>query len=60
VTEFLQLAAGVVFIAGLIAVQLLALYVLARIVLIAISYVPMIGKRHRHADWERLNQKPKR
>lgn len=43
-------------IAALMAVQALVLYMIWWIVMIAVSFVPVIGKKHRHRDWERLNQ----
>lgn len=55
--KVLQLLAGFVMIAALLAIQALALYVLARIVLIAVSRMPMIGRKHRHDGWDRLNRR---
>ena len=54
--KVLQLLGGFAMLAALLAIEALALYVLARIVLIAVSYVPMVGRKHRHDDWDRLNQ----
>ena len=54
-TTFLQMLGGLAIIAGLLFVQALALYLIARLVLIAVSFVPLIGKRHRHSQWNSLN-----
>jgi hypothetical protein len=45
------LASGAIAAAAAIAV-----YVLWWVSLIAIRRIPMIGKRHRHSNWERLNR----
>jgi hypothetical protein len=42
---------------ALIAVQLLAFYFVARLFLYAISFVPMIGRKHRHQNWDELNRR---
>jgi len=55
-----QIAYGVIGIVGLLALQALALYVLWWTVMIAVSKVPMIGKRHRHDRWDELNEGPGR
>jgi hypothetical protein len=54
-TKVLQILGGIVFIAGLLAVQALVLYLIARAVLMIFRCVPLVGKRHRHRDWDRLN-----
>lgn len=54
-TNLFQILGGLAMIAGLLAVQLLVLHLIARLVLIAVSFVPLIGKRHRHAQWGSLN-----
>lgn len=35
-----------------------ALYALSWSVLCVVRFIPLIGRKHRHADWERLNKKP--
>ena len=50
------LVGGIVFVGGILAVAGLAIYALWWVSLVAIRKVPMIGKRHRHADWDRLNR----
>ena len=52
----LDLFFGLAMIAALMAVQLLALYLISRLVLMAVSFVPMIGRKHRHKDWDRRNR----
>lgn len=52
----LQLAYGVAIIAGLLAIQVAALYAIGWMVLAAMRFVPSIGRRHKHGDWERLNR----
>lgn len=42
-------------IAGLLALYALAIVALGWIVAIAVSLVPVIGRKHRHRDWEVLN-----
>ena len=54
-SKALVLIGGFLGIAALIAVQLLALYFIARLVLIVASCVPMVGKKHRHPDRNRSN-----
>ena len=56
-TRVLLTVAGFAMIAAFLAIQALVLYVIARIVLVAVSFVPMIGKKHRHPDWDRLNRR---
>ena len=55
-----QVAYAVAAIAGLLALQALALYLLWWGVMVAVSKVPMIGKRHRHDRWDELNAGPGR
>jgi hypothetical protein len=52
----LQLAYGLVLIAALVAIQVAALYALMWGVLLLVRKMPMIGRRHRHKDWTRLNK----
>ncbi len=52
-----QLLGGIVGIAGLLPLLALAFYLLWRIAMIVVSFIPTIGQKHKHADWERL-QKP--
>jgi hypothetical protein len=33
-----------------------ALYGLMRVVVYLTRFVPMIGRKHRHSDWDRLNR----
>ena len=50
----MQYSLGIVWIGGILAVVGMAIY--ARwLTLLAIRRVPMIGKRHRHPDWDCLN-----
>jgi len=44
-------------IAGLLALQALVLYLIWWIVMIVVSFVPTIGRKHRHRDWDRLNRR---
>lgn len=55
-TPLLQLLGGFAMIAAILAALALAGYVLWWIVLVAISRVPMIGRRHRHTRWDALNR----
>ena len=50
-----QIAYGFLMIAGLLAVVALCFYVIWGIVMIAVSFVPIVGKRHRHDRWDELN-----
>jgi hypothetical protein len=52
----LQLAAGFAIIAALLALHALAFYLIWWVVMKAVASIPMIGRRHRHRDWERLNR----
>jgi hypothetical protein len=56
VTILEVLFAGLIFVGGILAVAGIAIYALWWITLMAIRRVPMIGKRHRHTDWDRLNR----
>jgi hypothetical protein len=51
----LQLAYVVAMIVGLMAVQAAALYAIGWLVLLIVRCVPLVGKKHRHKHWERLN-----
>ena len=48
---------GVIFIAGILAGVAAAGYVLWWVAVVAASRFPMIGKRHRHESWDRLNRR---
>lgn len=52
----MQLVYGLVAIAGLVAVQVAALYAIWWLVLVAFRYIPLVGKKHRHEHWQRLNR----
>ena len=52
----LQVVGGLVMIAGLLALNALALYAMWWLAMIAVSFFPIIGKKHRHSDWDRLNR----
>lgn len=52
----LQLVYGFAAIAGLVAVQIAALYAIWWLVLLVLRFVPIAGKRHRHEAWQRLNR----
>jgi hypothetical protein len=54
----LQLVYGLAIIAGLMAVQAAALYAIGWLVLLIFRYVPLVGKKHRHEHWQRLNGPP--
>ena len=56
VRSLLQLLGGFATIAGILAALAVAGYVMWWLALIAIARLPMIGRRHRHRDWERLNR----
>ncbi len=47
----------VAIIVGLLAVVGAVFYGLAWITLTLVRFVPMIGKRHRHARWDELNRR---
>ena len=42
-------------IAGLMAIQAAALYVIWWLVMLVVRFVPIVGVKHRHRDWDRLN-----
>ena len=52
----LQLLGGFAIIAAIMGTLAVAGYVMWWFALIAVVKVPMIGRRHRHPDWERLNR----
>jgi apolipoprotein N-acyltransferase len=52
----LQLLGGFAIIAGLMAALAIAGYVMWWLALLAVAKLPMIGRRHRHKDWDRLNR----
>ena len=47
---------GLAFIALLLGVIVLGVYVVGWMALMAVRFLPMIGKRHRHDDWDKLNR----
>lgn len=51
----LQLASGFAMIAGLLAIQAAVLYAIWWLVMLVVGFVPIVGKKHKHRDWERLN-----
>ena len=52
----LQLFGGFAIIAALMTALAAAGYVMWWLALIALAKLPMIGRRHRHKDWDRLNR----
>jgi hypothetical protein len=52
----IQLLGGFAIIAAIMGALAAAGYVMWWLSLIAIAKLPMIGRRHRHQDWERLNR----
>lgn len=48
--------AGFGIIAVLLAANALVFYLLARMVLAGMSHLPMIGRKYRHNEWDRLNR----
>jgi hypothetical protein len=50
------LVGAIVLIGGIVAAAGIAIYALWWFTLLAIRRVPMIGKRHRHPGWDRLNR----
>ena len=53
----LIIAQMVAAIAGLLAVAAALFYGLVWAVLLAVRFIPVIGKRHRHDRWHELNQR---
>ena len=52
-----QLLAGFAMIAGILAVLAAAGYVMWWLALVVAARLPMIGTRHRHRQWDRLNRR---
>ena len=52
----LQLLGGFAIIAAIMGTLFVAGYAMWWVALIAVAKLPMIGRRHRHQDWERLNR----
>ena len=42
-------------IAGLLAIHAAALYVIWWLVMLSVRFVPIVGVKHKHRDWDRLN-----
>jgi hypothetical protein len=55
-SPMLSLILGFAIIAGIVGAVLAALYLAWWLVLLAIRRVPMIGRRRRHPEWDRLNR----
>jgi hypothetical protein len=55
VRAFFQLVYGFAAIAALLAAATAALYACWWVVMLVVRYLPIIGRRHKHADWDRLN-----
>ena len=51
----LRLASALLMIAGLLAAIWASLYLVRYVVLIATSFVPLVGKRRRHDRWIEMN-----
>jgi hypothetical protein len=47
---------GLAIVAALLGTMALALYLFWWVVMVVVSFIPILGRRHRHADWERLNR----
>jgi hypothetical protein len=56
VSSLLQLLGGFAIIAAILAALAVAGYVMWWLALVAAAKFPMIGRRHKHRDWERLNR----
>ena len=52
----IQLLGGFAVIAAIMGALAVAGYVMWWLALIVVAKLPMIGRRHRHQDWERLNR----
>ena len=50
-----QILLAVLGITGLLTLNALVLYAIYRVVKVTVSFIPAIGKKHRHGDWDRLN-----
>jgi di/tricarboxylate transporter len=51
----LRLASALLMIAGLLLAMWASLYAVRYIVLIPTSFIPLVGKRHRHDRWTEMN-----
>jgi hypothetical protein len=56
VRQLLIVVEGFAFIALLLSAILLGVYAVGRMALAVTRFLPMIGKRHRHDDWDKLNR----
>jgi hypothetical protein len=52
----IQLLGGFAIIGAILGTLAVAGYVMWWLALIAVAKLPMIGRRHRHQEWERLNR----
>lgn len=52
----LQILGGFIGIAGLLALLALALYAVWWMVMIVVSFLPVLGKKHKHPDWDDLQK----
>jgi len=52
----IQLLGGFAIIAAIMGTLAVAGYVMWWLALVVVAKLPMIGRRHRHQDWERLNR----
>jgi hypothetical protein len=57
VRTLLQIASAIGIIAGLVTVVGALLYAFSWAVLFLVRFVPVIGKRHRHAHWDELTKR---
>jgi hypothetical protein len=57
VRMLLQAIGGLSIIAGLLAAHALALYLIWWLVMIVVTWVPLVGRRHRRRNWDRLNRR---
>jgi uncharacterized membrane protein len=60
VRPVLQLLGVFVAMVGLLATLVFAVYALWWIVMFVMTFFPIIGRRHRHSDWARLQKVGKR
>ena len=56
-TTLLQIASAIGIIVGLMAVVGASLYAFSWAVLFLVRFVPVIGKRHRHAFWDEFTKR---
>jgi len=50
-----RLATGLLVVAGFLVASVACLYLVRFVVLVIVTFIPLVGKRHKHDRWNEMN-----